>query len=368
MNVEILYEFVERLLDAEDGNSVQSRLEGAAAALSNLANSPQDQNHQKALSDAQLRIKESFDSLDRFFDASDRDKLDEIGASYFFSPDLLAELKEKIQQNPMSPSVVHQYLQEILQERSRLLENLKSLKRNLSDLHFSVPDLDAEQVQLGFRLPRAMFGNNFDGFIKELGTLKFVVNSFSIIIVGETTEIELGQISTSNPLVFLGVKGQIAFAVAASVTWGLDTWQRIEEIRIFRKDAAAVEALEPLTENIDQIIAVQVENSIEKRLDELEKTHTIDVEQRASLRKAHRIILERLEQGMNLEIRMLEPELPDVETDDDDEEVSISEYPEELKTSMGISSIRKELKFPKATGKPLLKLSYPTTKEAAKYK
>jgi hypothetical protein len=65
---------------------------------------------------------------------------------------------------------------------------------------------------------------------------------------------------------------------------------------------------------------------------------------------------------------MLEPELPDVETDDDDEEVSISEYPEELKTSMGISSIRKELKFPKATGKPLLKLSYPTTKEAAKYK
>ena len=91
-------------------------------------------------------------------------------------------------------------------------------------------------MEIGITIPRKLFDNNLDGLIAELKEIRFILRAFSEVSTGSVEPVILRQISTTDPLFFLGMPAETIAAVGAAVTWVLSTWRQIEEIRNVRAE------------------------------------------------------------------------------------------------------------------------------------
>jgi hypothetical protein len=141
------------------------------------------------------------------------------------------------------------------------------------------------------------------------------------------------------------VKGIIA------VTWALDVWKRLEEIRKIRAETSKLgifdqEELEQLYEGkIQKAVDKAVENHVEVLLESAKGDEGRQSEQRIDLQWALTALFARLERGMTVEIRFLPP--------------PHSQAPEDAATAEAfqvLAATTGELSFPQMSEEPVLSL------------
>jgi hypothetical protein len=209
-------------------------------------------------------------------------------------------------------------------------------------------------TEVGVRIPHNLFDGRLDEFARELGVLNSMIRTLSEVTTGSAEEAQVRQISSTNPEIFLAVSLPVTLAIAGTVTWALDTWKKVEEIRKLRAETQKLKGVtkEEIEGFFDSKIKKEVDLAVEERAKHVfaqSKTGARQPEEmKAWLDWVLRSFLSRIERGMTVEIRFSEP-APEPENADK----KTQKVFEELKAGV------QQLKFPPADPAPVLELPPP---------
>jgi hypothetical protein len=233
----------------------------------------------------------------------------------------------------------------IRDERLGFLEKATNTIAGLSQFGFQPHLVNHGEAEIGFEIPRSIFEDAFGGFIDELTATKFIVETAALIETGKPSGATVSQLSTSDPLVILGMDPRIIAMVGAFVTWALHTWKQVEEIRAIRKKSQEA-GLDDIAKQLDAKIEETISTEIAKKTSELlESVKKRDKELENRTNRALRMLLERIERGFTVHIRL--PPRRDDDVDSDGDAV----------LSGQLNDLRDDLTFPKPSGKPILQLT-----------
>lgn len=355
MNVELLLEDLVELNAGEIDYPVSSSLDQTINYLQNLVSNPQDTNTQQSFAKSLGLLRNQLE--DRFgnFDPRTIETLEEMRILWYFSPQLADEIHSSLSANGVTPAVALEFATNIQIERKSIVAALETAESSLTILGFEAEPIEEGRAEIGFQIPRDIFNNEFDDFIKELKIAKFIVDSASLLEKGEVSEIELGQISSSDPMLILGIDPKVIGAIGAFVTWALHTWKQAEEIRQIRIKTANLPELDDITATLDARVQELVSKRIEEHAAELvaAKKTKDDKELIGRLERTLRLVVERVERGYKVHLR-----LPAY--DPDEEKV------EEKYGNIDLYELRENLSFPEPPEKPILQLTKAEDNEVSK--
>jgi hypothetical protein len=356
MNTEQLLGLVRHLLEDEQRLALQQKLAEAASAFANLASNPQAQQHQTEVANKLKQLEQALDMLETGYSPALRKRMEEIGALPYFSTAMTARLRQSMNDNPMSPAVVNQEAQQLVGERQNYINSLTNLQTSLDTLGFELDDLEPGQAEVGFQIPRAIFDNHLEGFSKELHELRLIIRAFSEAAGNAGEPIELRQISTTDPLIFMLLGWETVKLLGKGATWCLDRWKTLEEIRNLRATTANLKGIpsaQKMAEQWDTIIQETVETSVRQEAERLAAESGADEGRKNELANhlgvALQGMLARIERGMTVEIRFLPPTRAS-EEEADGREGAPSNVAE-------LRKLQQQLVFPAPSETPLLKLT-----------
>jgi hypothetical protein len=356
MNTEQLLGLVRRLVQDDQRLALQQKLTEAAQSFANLASNPQAQQHQTEVSDKLKQLEQALSKLETSYSPAFRIRLEIIGALPYFSTAMTARLRQSMNDNPMSPAVVNQEAQKLVAERQNYLNNLTNLRGSLDALGFELDELQPGQAEVGFQIPRAIFDNDLDGFARELHELRLIIRAFSEAAGNTGESIELRQISTTDPLVFVMLGYGTVKLLGQGASWCLDQWKKLEEIRNIRATTANLKGVpdaKSLAERFDTLIQETLEANVRKEAERLASESGSPGPRQNELANhlgmALQGMLARIERGMTVEIRFLPPAKATEGEADTAADGPAADF-EELK------KLQQQLVFPAPADEPLLKL------------
>lgn len=345
-----LVNVIEQLILEEADLGIQRLLNAARVAIQGLANNPSDQN-------AQIIVQQSLDDLGRPI-ANLRYEKDPIFASYvktiggerFFSQEMANEIRESISNNGMTPAVSLRDFEQLIGERQNFLTTLQNFVESSRNLQIGADKIAPGETQIGFRVPRELFHNELKGWTNELNEIRHIIRPFSEVATGGAEPIHVGEISSSDPIVFLILNASTVALLAKAVSWSLDQWKKVEEIRKLRAetrklsaetggkfddmaDAMEVRAREIVTQEIDDFAKLLVPVS-----GKAGRSHEL----RTDMVRALTSLAARIERGVTVEIKLLAPDMPD----------------ENDSTLEGLEAVIPALRFPGAAAAPILALPH----------
>lgn len=351
MNANRLLELVNFLIEAEARLDLQGRVSRLADALANLAQNPQDAETQRqtvtSLNELEDVLRRQFvDNLSPAQVAA----IDEIEGGAYYSSALTNGVRAGLAANGLTPTVVLQEFATLRDERRAYVEALRTLSTSLQRVGIEAPVPMPGEAELGFLIPRGLFRNELEGLSKEFHSLDRIVSYFGEATLGKHEPATVRTISTTDPLIFLGLDVRVVVEIAMSVTWLLSTWKLVLDIKKVRGDAKVIGLSEVELRIFEDKADKLIEAKVRERVDALMAKSPIVENRRnevdTALEWAHRGLLARIERGMTVEVRFLPAPL--VEGGEADEgDGSPFETLRELSP---------HLEFPQPTGDHILKL------------
>lgn len=357
MNTSRLRELVDLLLDREKQQAIQQILNELNQALSQLISQPQNANFQTQFAQTVDKLNAATQALRASFEPAQIPLLQEIGADKYFIYDFAEDLANSIRANPLTPAVTQQKLSEFLTQRQSYLDLITRLHDSLEALSIRKSTLQPGDAEIGFLLPRSLFNNRLDPLIKELRDILRIIRAFSEVTLGVIEEVEVRDISTTDPMFFLHFNPTVIAAIGGAVAWALNTWRQVEEIRRVRAETRKSNVLteKEATDVFDKKINEKIETAIDAKVNELAKDDDKPgraKEQRIDLKWALESIMAHVERGMIVEVRFVSPPA----------KAAVEGEPETGRVSdpfKSLGEVAPQLTFPKMEGPPILKLPQP---------
>lgn len=356
MNAQRLRELIDLLLSDEDELHTQKALQNLVAALANLVNQPQQASTQTEVAQRLEDLRGKMAELVSRFSPQEMQRLGELGALEFFGPTLTETITKEFSENGLTPAVAHKRVSDLASRRQSYIDSIRVLSQGLQAVGIAPNIVAPDTAELGVLLPRTLFHNNLEELAKELTILNRILRAFSELVTGSVAPIEVKEISTSDPIFFLGLDPLIAAQVAVAIRWALGTWRKVEEIRKLRSETAKNSAFtqKEVEDFFDSKIKTSVDNAVQQALKDF--LGSVDgkigrpQEQRTDLEWALRSILARVERGMTIEPRFLEPPAG---AEGDQKSEGDKKREEAFKT---LEEIGQELEYPKPDPAPVLPL------------
>lgn len=354
MNINRFCEITAIIQDYENRHKIQSQMSEVLGYLSSIASNPTESSYQASYAQSLDKLDKTLVRLDRELEPREVAVLKEIGGLAFFSTSITERIRKWVKENPASISVAVTGLSSFVNKRSEFVSNVNAVQSVFEKFGIDVDNLEEGSAEIGFLLPRDLFSNNLPNLIKELSTINNIVRIFSEVALGEVEEIEVRDISTSDPIFFLALAASTIALVGKAVTWALDTWERVENIRKVRAEIATLEETKSRPE-MEQLLTNMIKETIEKKIVEYSDV-LLNVARAEEARKhelrnhldwALQSILSRIERGMVVEIRLLPPP---VETDENGAEKPAPQ------AFQDIEKVISEMVFPRLQGTPVLQL------------
>lgn len=356
MNASRLREILELLKESERKYEIQNVLSEVNAHLNNLVGAPQEPEHQKNFAETLERLRLSMSNMVATFEPAQIELFAEIGADKYFSSDIPGGISQSVQDNPITPAVARDHVAQLLTDRATYLSEINQLRENLEKIGIAVSDLEEGTAEIGFLIPRELFQDQLDQFIKRLGVINKIIREFSETATGSAQEIKVRQISSSDPLLFFGLDPITISMIGGAITWALHTWKQVEEIRDVRERSSKIltfkEAdLKFFDDKIKTTIAAEIGTKA-KELQRLakDKDSRPSEERLTHITWALETLLALVERGLKVEIRSLPPPPPEGA---EDPEAAIPPEFKELNETIP------RLVFPKVVGSPVLDLPPP---------
>ncbi len=266
MNAGSLLEFLRKLVRIEEEHQLQARLQTVISALNNLVNNPNDQNYQRSLADEIAALQTALNSADAELTPADWKRLEELRARQFFGPEIGERIATIVSETGMIPAVAQRDVAPIVATRQDFVSNVPTTVAGMERLGISTDTLDAGEAEVGFQLPREIFDNELTGLIQELRALRRIIRSFSEFATGSAEEIEIRQISTSDPNFWFGLSPDTVAQIGKAISWALDQLKKLASIRKIRNEAAKIDQF--FTPEMISGFDSRIHEMIEKAIDE----------------------------------------------------------------------------------------------------
>lgn len=357
MNASRLREILELLIQSESKYEIQKILGEVNGHLNSIVSTPQEPQHQTAFAETLESLRNAMFAMIGKFEPAQIKLFAEIGAEEYFSSDIQGDIAKSVQDNPITPAVARDKVVQFLSDRATYLGEINQLRDNLEKIGIVVSELTEGTAEIGFLIPHELFDGQLDQFIKQLGVINRIIREFSETAIGSAEEIKVRQISSSDPLLFLGMSPVTISMIGATILWALEAWKRVEEIREIRLRASKIPTFKDPADlkYFDDKIKKTIEAEIKTKAKELQEVAKYKDARTPEERNAHitwalETIMALVERGLKVEIRSLPP--PPKEGVDDPEAAIPKEFTELKKTIP-------QLVFPTVEGEPVLKLPPP---------
>jgi hypothetical protein len=237
MNVGRLKETIDILLDAENKYQIQQTIQQLRNELHQLVNQPQEAQFQTAFATTLNRLRANVANLRLSFTPAQWARFEDIGAENVFLADISRAIEKVMTENPLTPAVTLNTVSELIEKRSEYLAALTELKSRLEQLGISALTLPPGSAEVGILLPRDLFQNHLHELSVELRVINRILRTIAEVATGSIEPIEVNQITTTDPVFFLGMSVPTIVFFGKVVTWALDTWKKVEDIRKVRAEA-----------------------------------------------------------------------------------------------------------------------------------
>jgi hypothetical protein len=356
MNAERLRGIVDFLLAAESGNGIQERLTALLGTVTELVANPADQAHQRKVAESLAALEKSASFFVRNLTPAEKRNIAEVRGNPYFSETLVAELSAAFLKNGMTPAVVQQQLKNIIKERQQYIETLRGLQTQLNTIGVESQTLLPGEAEIGILIPRELFHNDLGGFQKELKTLNSIIRTFYEVSNLTPGPVEIRQISTSDPILFLGMDITVLIHLGHTIKWCVDTIKASMDIKKIIEAARAANVEQPIIDSLENQITMKVNKCVDEKVAAILADYTGEKTRKNELKKPLHTsleqILQRVERGMTVEIRFIPPPKPEPEAGAGD-----VPHPEGAKFDE-LQEIAKSLDFPQIPpGQPMMQLT-----------
>lgn len=351
MNAERLFELSDLLTAIDVRLEVQPSLQTLVSDLAHVINNPGHAQFQTQFAHSFEQLRSTWDKMANSFSPAQVKLISEIGGAAYFIADFPSQLDATVRANGITPAVVRDEIESFRSDRENYLRTLNTLRDSLSGVGVAPYPLKPDSAEIGLLLPRDLFDNELGGLVKELHTINRIIKAFSEVSIGHTEPVEIHQISTSDPIFFLGLSPATIALLAGAITWALATWKAVEEIRKIRAETQKLKSFskEEIEKIFDTKIKQEIQIAVDLKVDELIPSKDgpgRHHEQRNDMAWALESILGRVERGMTVELRFLPPSI-----------TADSHQPSEQPTSFDtLRAIVPQLQFPEPDKSPVLAL------------
>jgi hypothetical protein len=356
MNIGRLVSFIDFVGEQEQRYSVQEKLSALDSALNEFVSSPQNPELQSRVSSNLTEFQAAVFKLRAAYTQARLDMLRDISGGEVLGPEIGNWVARWISSNAMTPVVARDFLSDLKARREKKLTELRETKTYLNNLGLQPETPPIGQAELAFLIPRPLFENDFDRFIRELGQVRQIIRSTSEATTGSVESISIGEISSSDPLLFLGVSPATILVLAATVKWLLDALKSSLEIRDLYSRGKEIGLPPKVLKGMEDAVTERLYESIDKRVIQILQNFRGDEQRKNELSNAltmdTRQLLARLERGMKVEIRVGAIE------NADNSAQPVGDLARQLAQ---LDALSKELIFPKLEGEPLVQLTGPQT-------
>ena len=229
---------------------------------------------------------------------------------------------------------------------------MEGLQTSFEKLGVAPDEIQPGEAEAAFTLPRSLFSNELGGLIDELKVVRRIIRALAEAATGSVERIEIGTISTTSPEFFFALNALTVAMIGRAVTWSLDTWKQIEDIRKIRADLRKVglDEVAGLTEVLDGQITKKINEAVDQKINDIigvqDGVAGRKEEQRTDLIWALNALLQRIERGMTVKVNAIAPS--NNEGVDERTQRAFRE----------ISNLPNQLTFPTPTTQPVLDLIY----------
>lgn len=364
MNVERLHAVLEAVRDEIDQQGLANELTSLVSSLQNQINQPTDANHQRAVAAAlsKLRTKLGAAPSDRMSPAWYQ-ILEDVGLDDVIGARLLDRVNEAFSQNEITPAVVLDELQKILQSVQAAKKVTHQLVTGMAQLGLGKERLQAGEAEVGLMIPR-------DAIDSELGQLADELNEFDLLLrttsqaVGEESDrFTVRTISSSDFSVYADLAIETGAFLAVAVERLIAAYKKILEIRKLRQELKAQDVpdakLKGISEHADSQMAQAINLVLEEVFDERCKVSDQGRknELRVLLRSCLVKLARRIDRGYNVEVNVEPPTA--ISDNGDEEEVETAHHTMALVKE--IEDARPTLEFMRLEGEPILHLPEAST-------
>jgi hypothetical protein len=331
MNVERLNEIVIYLVAKDSELGLQSQLVELKSHLAGLASQPQSESHQSNTVSSLNALLSQFEKFDAETTPPQKVLIGEIKGTPFFSIQMVNLIKEKFTENAVTPAIVSTYVSDLTTRRTSYLQTLTGIQQGLQVFGVEQSNPSPGEVELGVLFPRDLFHNELGDLAQEFEVLNRILQIFSEVTTGAVEPIQVRQISTSDPTIFLSVPVVTVLALGKATDWLIEKWKAIEEIRKVRAEIAKLKidaAIKPMDDKIDETVKASIQEQVTNLIGQYKGERGRKHELEAGLHWALDSLISRIERGMTIEIRVLAPP----QRDEGDEETDRAQMYTEVDT------------------------------------
>ncbi len=358
MNAERL-QTVAKAIQAElNSTGTANHLQQLTTFLQALANQPGNPTNQQQVANRFEQLQKALRAApSNNFSPAWRQILTEIGGAEFLGSSLADKIRTLIERNEkITPQAAHQGILQIQQSATVFKSAIDQLIASFENLNIGSENLAPGECEFGVSIPRAALKDDLDGFAGELRDLRFILRTFGEFTTGGSLSFPIRTISSSDLLVYVDVIPRVAAALARAVAWIIDQYKKIIDIREkvgdLRTDGVPPDELK----GIEEFANSQMERGIEKIAVDIESEYSVveDGNRTHELRTAIKIslnmIANRLDRGLNFDVRIEPPKSSENKTD-----------PEVDQAVVTIRTATPSLQFMRVGGDPILSLPEPSS-------
>jgi len=326
-----------KLRDEDQTTGVARYLATLRQRMDQLASSPADTNAQTAVVEDASKLRQALAIANVRFSPEELAHATQLVGLNLFKPDMVDQFEEALAQNPATPAVARDFLTKIEQQRDAAANHVQHILSSGKELGWTNDEQEGEwEAEVGFKIPRDLFSNEFDRLIGEFRFLRRFLSNIAEIEGKALADIQLASLSTTDPLIVLGVAVVIAERVGKITKWALDCWKTLEEIRKIREETRKLKSF--TEEEVEHIFGDKIRSEIDLAIEQKSKELASAVAEngrRHELENSFAMHLKeflgRVERGMTVEIRLLASPAEPAGDDGDNETEAFQEMASSLR-------------------------------------
>lgn len=366
MNAERLHAIVNALREEMKVAGTASLVQQLRDNLQQAVASPEAPGPQQEVANVRTQLNERLaQAPSNEFSPAWREALDELGVADLVGDGLRERIEEIFTRNEITPSAAVSELDPLVERVQQLQSALENVHNGFSFFGIGADELGPGDIEIGFLIPREAVRDELEDLGKEFIKLQQILGPFLEIAspTGSREGLRIRAISSSAFAAFLQSYPAAALIVATAIERLIASYKNIMDIRVAQqqlKDSGLSEkALKSVAEEAETKISRDIKTIV---TDLLKGAPKIDKGRRNELRKELTVslnaLINRIDRGYNIEIRVEEIEPP---AEDEPEKRPTPEERARLDMVEQVRAMQDSLKFTNATGQPILMLPETTT-------
>lgn len=358
MNAEKLFSIL-RDIDLEFRDTgVSDKLSQMIQSLENIVSSPQTAEYQTTFIKSKTVL---FEELENAYSNDEtpqwRHHVKELGILKFLGQDLSKVIEPIITENQLTPSNAVVELKEIEKQLKEYALTVNLALTAFNKLNIDYDELAAGECEICYSIPRDYTESELGSLDKEIHQLKFILDRFSEAVTGDIEKFEVRAISTSDYTLYIKVSVAMAVSLGTAISWILDEYKKILEIKKLHIELKKLEIPDPITLPIEtysnEVMGKSIKGLVKTIMDETKATNNhgkTKPEVKNGLENAINKLANNIDRGFQITLRIEPPEANKNSSEGGEEKIkNNTQY-------FSAQELSTKISYPTIIGKPILSL------------